>query len=211
MRTNNRFLVIATVLASISLSASVKADTVVFHFSEYVAGATPIFGGTEMATLVVEDIAPGTVRLRLRHLDTSYKSQYISAMYLNLRSTKSEFKYTKFVGAEFLNQAAEPVTVKPNGLITAGLAFDMRLNLNTNGPTLMRGCTVGFDMTGEGLSAASFLGQAETVEHKRSTAYSIIDVQGIPGRLDQPLRDFGQLGAVPESTFSPQWAQSTRP
>jgi hypothetical protein len=139
------------------------------------------------------------VWFQMDHLDTSYKGQYITRAFINVEPPKSEITFLKFMNPEFMNYAVnfeDAIVFKPDNVEVAGVGFDICINLNKGGTSLLRpGCSVGFYIAAEGLSTASFLSPAVPIDQKLENLCALIEVQGLPGAKDTKSRRSALLGA----------------
>lgn len=182
-------LALAVTIVAAGLAQRASAEVYTLHFDTYVTG--DMWDGTDIATLTISDLGSGEVMFTLDHNASSANPQFISGIWLNLdpfvEVTRSqENPLEAFVG---------DLVVSEDGITNAGLQFDLSQQFetsNADGFRLAPGDSVTWVLSGQGLTAASFISYATPEGDNLANVIAMIHLQGIDGEGS------AKLAAVPE-------------
>jgi hypothetical protein len=170
---------------------------VTFDLNMVVTGDTPV-GDDPWARVTIEDIGANMVRITGYNLTDEEDGQFITDFFLNIDPFVNDLVASNFVnGAKF--NPDDTAYFGEDSFGTAGYNFDLRFSFDTTNSgggefRLNPGQSAGFDLTGTGLSSASFLAFAGKTGEQEFNLYALAHVQGIPGDGEGSSK----IGAVPE-------------
>ena len=174
------------------LAPMASADTYVLPFTDLVDGYMP--GGTDIATLTIEDWGTDLVKITLAHNSTSTAGQFISDLWFNL---------DPFVAITQGNQTCNDGSAVEfdtfgaalDGHSNVGIQFDIHQTFKTSGDErLFPGEWISFTLTGSGLNAADFLAFGQPTNGGWDNVIAMIHIQGVgEGGLNS-----GNFAVVPE-------------
>lgn len=176
-------------LVFVGLAASASRGAVVtFHFDTLVTGDLPV--GTDIATLTITDLAPGSVLFNLSHNATSASGQFLGELWFNVSPYVEMTQLDRMPSNKF-GGFYQGLNTEQN----AGLQFDGRQSFVTSNSggganRLKPGQSASFTLHGAGLDALDFVSTAVPQGNQRDDVLAMIHVQGIPGA------DSGKLAAV---------------
>ncbi len=185
---------VALALPIFAMQAS--AD-VTFDLNFVVTGDTPV-GDDPWARVTIEDIGADTVRITAYNLTAEADGQFLTDVFLNVDPFVNDLAASNFVnGAKF--NPDDTAFFGEDSFSTAGYNFDLRFSFDTtnSGGGLFRlnpGQSAGFDLSGTGLSSASFLAFAGKTGDQEHNLFALAHMQGI----GEDNEGSSKIGAVPE-------------
>lgn len=174
------------------LTTTATAETYILPFTELVDGFMP--GGTDIATLTIEDWGTDIVKFTLAHNSTSTAGQFISDLWFNLDPfvsvTQGNLTCNDGSSVEF-----DTFGAALDGHHNLGIMFDAHQTFKTSGDDrLLPGEWISFTLTGTGLNAADFMAFGQPTNGGWDNVIAMIHVQGVgDGGLES-----GKLAVVPE-------------
>lgn len=182
----------AAFAAFVAPMAAMQASALEFDFSVVLTGDTPV-GDDPWARVTIDDIGAGSVRVTVENLTDASDGQFLTALYLNI-DPFVDVTASNFVGGDSFNPD-NTVSDSEDGFFNAGYTFDLFADFDTSnsgGTRINGGDSVSFDLSGDGLSSASFL--ALSSKDGSPDTYGMIHIQGIPGEGEGSSK----IGTVPE-------------
>ena len=188
MRTLRSTYLFALAAALGALATTATAETYILPFTDLVDGYMP--GGTDVATLTIEDWGADTVKFTLLHGSGSTSGQFITDLWFNLDPYVAVTQADKTPLALFDNFYAGE-----DGQPNAMLYFDLRQTFVHNASERFDpGESISFTLSGSGLNAADFMAFAAHDPAGWDNVIAMIHIQGVgEGGLNS-----GKLAVVPE-------------
>jgi hypothetical protein len=193
MIARNNLMKWAAFLAFVAPVTAMQAHAdVSFDFGVVLTGDTPV-GSTPWANVSIVDSGADTVTVTVTNLTDPADGQFLTALYLNI-DPFVDVTASNFVGGDIFNPD-NTVLDGEDAFHTANYTFDLFANFDTSnsgGTRFNGGDSVSFDLSGDGLSSASFL-VASSKDGSPDT-FGMIHIQGIPGDGEGSSK----IGTVPE-------------
>jgi hypothetical protein len=194
MIARNTLIKMAAFAAFVAPMAAMQASALTFDFSVVLTGDTPV-GDDPWARVTIDDIGANTVRVTLENLTDPEDGQFLTALYLNI-DPFVDVTASNFVDGGKFNPDST-VFDDEDAFGSANYTFDLFADFDTTNSgggeqRINGGEFVSFDLTGTGLSSASFL--ALSSKDGAPDTYGMIHIQGIPGEGEGSSK----IGTVPE-------------
>ena len=156
-------------MGALALLAASPAFAYDFIFKNVVSGDTPS-GGPDFATMSIEDGGTDTVNFTLSQSSLADPGQFLSRLFVNLDNNYSNLNVSSS------DLQFEDWNFEQNGNNYGGGRFDFKfLFENSNsGDRVYPGDTVTWTVTGDGLTANSFMAMSDHVEY-----LNMLHIQGI--------------------------------
>jgi hypothetical protein len=153
--------------AAFALAGLASAQTT-FNFDSILSGDTPT-GGPTFASLLIEDLAPGQVKMTLTPSATADPSQFISRLFMNVDDAVTGLTL------DSSNSFLQSFVFNSDSQNYGGGNYDLNLNFDIAPPSdrLLAGKTAEWIFSGSGLNSNSFSFAAN------NGSYSALHLQGL--------------------------------
>lgn len=194
MIARNTFIKMAAFAAFVAPMAAMQASAITFDLNTVLTGDTPV-GGTPWARVTIDDTGANTVNVKLENLTDLSDGQFITSLWLNI-DPYIDVTASNFVGGDKFNPD-DTVFDGEDAFFRAGYTFDLFADFDTSGAgdganRVKGGEFVSFDLTGTGLSSASFL--ALSGHNEGPSTFAMVHLQGIGDENEGS----SHIGTVPE-------------